>query len=97
MNKHVEYKQIKVKLENLFAKKLHIDVNKSNVDDFNKHLLGTEWNLKPREMVYLLLEIEKEFGIKVPQKDIVSGRFTTYNEISDIIYEKLCQQAEVCK
>lgn len=90
---YLERKQVNARLENILDEKLHVDMRGRSEEDFNIPMLGFEWGLKPRQMVYFMLEIEKQFGILIPQEHIVSGRFSTFNSISDIICEQLYKQA----
>lgn len=55
------------------------------IKDLN--LLGYELCIEPREMVYLLYEIESRFNIKIPEEYIINGSFNTLSNISAIIME----------
>lgn len=55
----------------------------------NEKLLGIKIRLNASQLVYVLLECERLFKIKIPQEDIVKGSFDTVNNIADIIYKQL--------
>lgn len=44
-------------------------------------LLGKDWAFSSIELVYLLLEIEKKFGISVPPEYLKDNYHITFNEI----------------
>lgn len=55
------------------------------IEDVNCDLFGKPYYLKPRDMVYLFIEIQKNYGIKIPEEIINSKQFSTIDEISRII------------
>lgn len=55
----------------------------------DKKLLGREFGMPPRDLLYLFFDIEKEFGISIPQESIASGEFSTYNGICRMIEKEL--------
>lgn len=54
-----------------------------DIKDLN--LLGYKLCFEPRDMVYLLYEIESIFDIKIPEEYIVNGSFNTLSNISGVI------------
>ncbi len=55
----------------------------------NEELLGRKWEMSPRDLVYLFFDIEKEFNITIPEKDVIEDKFSTFNNIIDIIKNQL--------
>lgn len=55
------------------------------IEDVNCDLFGKPYYLKPRDMVYLFIEIQKKYGIKIPKEIMSSKKFSTVNEISNNI------------
>jgi len=53
------------------------------------HLLGAKIRMKTLELLYLFNDIEKKFDISIPQEAVVLGRFSTFNNILEIIYEEM--------
>ncbi|MNO02729.1 hypothetical protein D3C81_2232180 [compost metagenome] len=45
--------------------------------------------MKARHLLKLYFEIEENFGISIPEKDIVSGEFNTISNISAIILREI--------
>lgn len=69
---------------------LNIVINKFSLNicvdnSFDKKLFGGPFNLKARDMLILYFELEKHFKIKFPQRDIIEGKFSTLNEITDLV------------
>ncbi|QNU67844.1 peptide maturation system acyl carrier-related protein [Ruminiclostridium herbifermentans] len=80
---------IEKKLDDIFKRRFGIEMGQ-NKDKFrDKKLLGQEFGMPPRDLLYLFFDVEKEFSIKIPQDAIVSGQFSTYNGICKIIYDEL--------
>lgn len=55
----------------------------------DEHFLGSRMRLAPRDLLYLHGDIEKEFDIKISQEHIVNGKFTSLNNIVNIISYEL--------
>lgn len=77
--------EISNKLLAVLKEKFDIDcIGKwEEIKDLN--LLGYELCFEPRDMVYLLYEIESIFDIKIPEEYIVNGSFNTLSNILSII------------
>lgn len=73
------------KLKRIFKEIVDLDFDNMNESYLNKHLLSQCFDLKPRDLVYLLYAIEKEFGITIPQEAIAKGKFSSFNNIYSII------------
>lgn len=73
------------KLSLVFKNKFNIDFQREYEELLDENLLGTKLKFKPRDLLYLLDEIEKEFHIILPQKDIAEGKFSSFNNILMII------------
>ena len=55
-------------------------------------LLGKN-GIPARELLHLYFDVKRDFGIVIPEDDIVDGRFDTFNHIIEIIDEQLSKQA----
>lgn len=71
-----------IKLLNIFKRHTGIDFQEVNE---NELLLGSTLNITPRELVLILFDIEREFNIKIDEKDIVEGMFKTYKQIKGVV------------
>lgn len=80
------------KLANIFLNKLGINIHSFNGKIFDEELLGMEFRMTPRDLVYLFFEIEREFNITIPQEDIVAKKFNTFNNIVNIIENQISKK-----
>lgn len=76
-------------LKNIFARRFDIDMEQKEGALLDKHLLGIDIGLEPRDLIYLYFDIEKEFDINIPDEDVAEGKFNTFNNIAEIIYNQL--------
>ncbi|MBD7912579.1 peptide maturation system acyl carrier-related protein [Clostridium cibarium] len=77
------------KLKKIFCDRFKIESKFWNEDNAKAHLLSSTIGLAPRDLIYLLFDVEKEFDIKIEDKYIVSGEFCSFNNIKNIILEQL--------
>ncbi len=85
----LEKNKIIERLAIIFLEKFDLDINRLSNNFLNKDLLGREFRLVPRDLVYLVFEIEKVFNIIIPQEDIVAGNFKTFHNIVEVIESQL--------
>jgi peptide maturation system acyl carrier-related protein len=83
--KGMEEKSLSERLNAVFRSRLDIDFGEALRGERDKHLLGRPHSLEARDMLYLLFDVEREFGIRIPEDEIVNGRFSSYNSILEII------------
>lgn len=76
------------RLNYIFLHRTGIDFEEFS-DLQEKKLFGKEINLREREAVYILLDIQKEFDLVIPKQKIVNNEFSTYQGIKNIIEELL--------
>lgn len=87
MNKN----EVRVKLNEIFKNVTNVDfLNNAIINNIQDvKLFAKSIDLNPRYLVYIFFEIQKKFGIKIPQEDIVEGRFATFNDIQQCICKQL--------
>ncbi|EMS69902.1 hypothetical protein [Ruminiclostridium cellobioparum] len=78
-------------LSRIFEERFGLDISLIN---FNIDILDGQFGIEPRDLVYLLFDIEREFNITVAEKDIVSGDFKTLNGIINVINRQLKKNGE---
>lgn len=95
MNDFSKNNDINIRLNNIFNNRYTIDLfnNKQDIN-INDNLLGNKFQLKPRDLIYLLYDVEKEFDITVSDDDIDNIKFNTINNIIYII-NKALQKKEI--
>jgi peptide maturation system acyl carrier-related protein len=76
---------INKKLLSIFNKRFGIDFSCYTDEFFEKELLGNEINMQPRDLIYLFVDIQNEFGINIPQSFIAEGKFNTFSNIREMI------------
>jgi len=81
--------EIMTGLKCIFKQRFKMDMEGFSEEALDKELLGNEFKMQPRDLIYLFFDIEKEFGIVIPQVDIAEGRFNTFNNIAMIIADCL--------
>ncbi|WP_251860976.1 peptide maturation system acyl carrier-related protein [Clostridium sp. Marseille-Q2269] len=67
-------------LNRIFMRRTGIDFEE-NIHLKNICLLGEEIGVKPRDLVLILFDIEKEMGISISHDYINKGKFNTYENI----------------
>ncbi|SHK27219.1 acyl carrier protein [Clostridium cavendishii DSM 21758] len=96
--KNIEFHRDRVydTLKNIFMQRFSIDIVQQEGKFLDKHLLGWDIGLSARDLLYLYFDIEKEFGVTIPEDDIAEGKFTTFNNIVEMlcnIFEKSSKEA----
>jgi peptide maturation system acyl carrier-related protein len=87
-------KSLPERLNGIFQSRLNIDFEDPMKGDRDKHLLGRPHSLEARDLLYLLFDIEREFGIRIPEDEIANGRFSSYNSILEIITAQCREPAD---
>jgi acyl carrier protein len=89
MDNSAKLAEIRNRLNGMIKAKFNLDLDGTGQSLSDKHLLGREINLTPRDLLYLFLDIEKEFAITIPEPEVVSGKFNSFNNIVTIIHQRL--------
>ncbi|WP_073152528.1 peptide maturation system acyl carrier-related protein [Paramaledivibacter caminithermalis] len=77
------------RLTKIFRETVNRDYSEVDESFREVHLLGYRIGLNPRDLLYLIRDIEIEFNIEVPQEEIARGKFTSYNCILELIKTQL--------
>lgn len=81
--------QVEAGLFRIFKSRFDIDFNELGKEYFCKNLLGEDFELASRDLLYLYFDIKKEFNIIIPEEDISKGKFSTLNGLVEIIANQL--------
>jgi peptide maturation system acyl carrier-related protein len=81
--------EIRNRLNGIFKAKFNRDLDDTGQNLADSHLLGKEINLAPRDLLYLFLDIEKEFAITIPEQEVISGNFNSFDNIAAIIHQRM--------
>lgn len=55
----------------------------------NQKLLGNDLKFSARDLINVYVELEKEFDIHFKEKDIVAGKFDTFDDIIKLINKEI--------
>ena len=67
-----------------------IDRNLEQKKDWkNQKLLGNDLKFSARDLINVYVELEKEFDIHFKEKDIVAGKFDTFDDIIKLINKEI--------
>ena len=78
--------EIKERLIEIFRDRLCRDLVKCN-NVWEESIFGKNIALLPAEAYFLLVEIEKNFGVRVSDNIIFDGKFNFLNDICDSIWK----------
>ena len=74
----------KDKINDIYRLRTGIDFEK-NPDLQSEKLMGIKLNVPVRALVLLLLDIERETGIKIPEEEVLNNKFDSYIHILQIV------------
>lgn len=80
---------VKDGLISLFKERYNLDFKERYREYLDSHLLGAKLKLNTLDLLYLFKDVEKKFNIIIPEEEIVKGRFSTFNNILEIIYTEI--------
>lgn len=89
---HKKNSEIYNKLVGIFKDRFDMDFGSMEASALDEELLGGKLKLRPRDLLYIFFDIEKEFGIAIPETEIVQGRFNTFSNIAGIIGSQLLRK-----
>lgn len=78
---------IEERLKKILWDKFNIDLSFWDENKVDADLLSTTVGLVPRDLIYLLYYVEKEFNIKIKDEDIINRKFSSLKNIKDIILD----------
>lgn len=95
MSEFLEKNNITKRLNKIFIDRFEINLfdNELNIGMDDK-LLSKKFNLKARDLIYLVYDVEKEFNISVTDEDIDDIKFNTIRNIITVINKELEQRKE---
>lgn len=85
MNLCVEKVEIRKGIAEIFRNRLEMDIESYEEDSLDKNLFGDQFMLKPRDLLCIFVDVEREFGISIPENVVLEGKFNTINNIADIV------------
>jgi acyl carrier protein len=86
--------EIEKRIKQLLGSELNVNASVIATSNSSTPLLGRGVGLDSIETMALLLSIEEEFGISVPDSDMTATLFETIGSLSGYIVQKLSEQSE---
>ncbi|EGD49614.1 hypothetical protein Cpap_4055 [Ruminiclostridium papyrosolvens DSM 2782] len=78
----MEREEVVKKLINMFNDMFNKKIDNTMSDE---HYFSNKLGISPRELVYYFLEVETQYGVRIPEKCIADGSFCTINKTADIL------------
>ena len=72
-------------ITDIMVGKLKVKPNLINEENYDKALTGKVFNLSSLDLMYLFLEIEKWFDIRINTKKILNYEFNTIHGIAELV------------
>ncbi|MBK1810691.1 hypothetical protein JHL18_08580 [Clostridium sp. YIM B02505] len=85
LEKTLDKQQILDKLSEVIEKRFDFPVKEISPSWEKELILGSKFGFTPRELIYLYFEVQREFGLKIPQENILDGSFKTLEGIAESI------------
>jgi acyl carrier protein len=89
MKREISREEIVNKLKDVLSKRFRIDLRNAEEHILDEEFLGSTFMMAARDLLYVFYDVEREFGITIPQEDIGNGRFKTFNNVADIIHKEV--------
>lgn len=66
-----------------------LKITSKDIMENDVNMLGKPYYIKPRNLVYLFLDIQQDYGIKIAEEYLKNQQFATINGIASIIMRNL--------
>ena len=66
-----------------------LKITSKDIMENDVNMLGKPYYIKPRNLVYLFLDIQEDYGIKIDEEYLKNQQFATINGIASIIMRNL--------
>ncbi len=81
------------RLKGILNNRFELDMDAKEEQTLSLDFLGAAWGLSARDLLYLFLDVEKEFGITIPEEDVAAGNFNSFDNIMGIIRRQVQEKA----
>ena len=62
-----------------------LKITSKDIMEYDINMLGKPYYIEPRNLVYLFLDIQQDYGIKIAEEYLKNQQFATINGIASII------------
>lgn len=66
-----------------------LKITSKDIMEYDIDMLGKPYYIEPRNLVYLFLDIQQDYGIKIAEEYLKNQQFVTINGIASIIMRNL--------
>lgn len=66
-----------------------LKITSKDIMEYDIDMLGKPYYIEPRNLVYLYLDIQQDYGIKIAEEYLKNQQFATINGIASIIMRNL--------
>ena len=66
-----------------------LKITSKDIMEYDINMLGNAYYIEPRNLVYLFLDIQQDYGIKIAEEYLKNQQFATINGIASIIMRNL--------
>lgn len=66
-----------------------LKITSKDIMENDVNMLGKPYYIKPRNLVYLFLDIQQDYGVKIAEEYLKNQQFATINGIASIIMRNL--------
>ena len=66
-----------------------LKITSKDIMENDVNMLGKPYYIKPRNLVYLFLDIQQDYGIKIADEYLKNQQFATINGLASIIMRNL--------
>ena len=66
-----------------------LKITSKDIMEYDIDMLGKPYYIEPRNLVYLFLDIQQDYGIKIAEDYLKNQQFVTINGIASIIMRNL--------
>ena len=77
------------KLKEIIQSRFKLDFSRVKDEDYDTSFFNPVFGFSASDMLYLFFDVEKAFGIKIPEADIEADAFSSFNSITGVIERQL--------
>lgn len=81
------------RLKGILKNRFELDMDAKEEQALSLDFLGAAWGLSARDLLYLYFDVEKEFGISIPEEDVAAGNFSSFDNIMGIIRRQIQEKS----
>lgn len=80
---------VKVKLAEIIHRRFGITPQEWSEERMDCAFIGPEWQFTARDLVYLYVDVEREFDLSIPAEEVAKGNFNSFRHVERIILHEM--------